>query len=72
MQEEINEWLTRVELLWRQKSRETWLKEGDKNSIFFHLSTIIRRKRNSIDAIKDDRHMDYGKKGDKRNVLKQV
>ena len=54
MQEEINEWLTRVELLWRQKSRETWLKEGDKNSIFFHLSTIIRRKRNSIDAIKDD------------------
>ena len=31
-----------------------WLKDGDRNSKFFHLSTIIRRKRNSIDAIKND------------------
>jgi exonuclease III len=51
---ELNEWLRRNETLWRQKSREMWLKEGDKNSKFFHLSTVIRRKRNSIDAIKDD------------------
>ena len=28
------------------------LKEGDCKSRFFHLSTIIRRRRNSIDAIK--------------------
>ena len=31
-----------------------WLKDGDRNSKFFHLSTIIRRKRNSIDTIKND------------------
>ena len=54
LQGELEEWLRRNEMLWRQKSREMWLKDGDKNSKFFHLSTIIRRKKNSIDAIKDE------------------
>lgn len=54
LQAELSEWLLRSEVLWRQKSRELWLKLGDKNINFFHLSTIIRRKRNNIDAIKDE------------------
>ena len=54
LQNEMEEWLRRNELLWRQKSREMWLKDGDKNSRFFHLSTIIWHKRNAIDVIKDD------------------
>ena len=54
LQGELEEWLRRNEMLCRQKSREMWLKNGDKNSKFFHLSTIIRRKQNSIDAIKDE------------------
>ncbi|KAK9990862.1 hypothetical protein SO802_025847 [Lithocarpus litseifolius] len=54
LQNELAEWLFRSETLWRQKSREIWLKLGDKNSKFFHLSTIIRRRRNHIDAIKKD------------------
>ncbi|XP_030945669.1 uncharacterized protein LOC115970144 [Quercus lobata] len=53
LQAELSEWLLRSETLWRQKSRELWLKLGDKNSKFFHLSTIVRRKRNNIDAIRD-------------------
>ncbi|XP_075659200.1 uncharacterized protein LOC142629097 [Castanea sativa] len=54
LQLELSEWLMRSEILWKQKSRELWLKEGDKNTKFFHLSTIIRRRRNSIDAIKSE------------------
>ena len=54
LQAELNEWLLRNEILWKQKSREVWLMEGDKNSKFFHLSAIIRRRRNSIDALKND------------------
>lgn len=41
------------ELLWRQKSRITWLRTPDLNTRFFHLLTIIRRRRNNIDAIID-------------------
>lgn len=43
----------KVEELWRQKARITWLKTPDLNTSFFHLSTIIRRRRNGIDALLD-------------------
>ena len=39
---------------WNQKSRELWVKEGDRNTRYFHLSTIIRRRRNFISEIKLD------------------
>nr|XP_023895077.1 uncharacterized protein LOC112006991 [Quercus suber] len=54
LQVELSEWLLRSEILWKQKSRELWLKEGDRNTKFFHLSTIIRRRQNNIDAIKTE------------------
>uniref|UniRef100_A0A2N9HY11 ABC-2 type transporter transmembrane domain-containing protein n=1 Tax=Fagus sylvatica TaxID=28930 RepID=A0A2N9HY11_FAGSY len=54
LQQELNEWLLRNETLWRQKSREVWLREGDRNSKFFHISTIIQRKKNTIEALKSD------------------
>ena len=40
--------------MWRQKSRESWLKDGDRNSKFFHISAIVRRKKNAIDAIRGE------------------
>ena len=53
---EANAWMKREEIKWKQKSRELWLKEGDRNSKFFHLSTLIRRRRNFIAEI----HLDNG------------
>jgi hypothetical protein len=51
LQLEINEWLEREEVKSRQKSRELWLKEGDRNSKIFHLSTLVRRRKNYITEI---------------------
>lgn len=40
--------------MWRQKSRELWLKAEDRNSRFFHASTFTNRRRIFIPTIKDD------------------
>ncbi|CAL8087009.1 unnamed protein product [Prunus armeniaca] len=41
-------------LFWQQKSRVKWLQEGDQNTKFFHLATLIRRIRNKIERLKGD------------------
>ncbi|GMI83210.1 hypothetical protein HRI_001990300 [Hibiscus trionum] len=46
--------LKEEESLWHQKSRVTWLSQGDRNTRFFHGSTIQRRQRNTISALKVD------------------
>ena len=39
------------EQVWQQKSRVKWLKEGDRNTKFFHLMVSYRRKVNTIDKL---------------------
>eukprot|EP00253_Pinus_taeda_P014499 PITA_14499 len=39
------------EIFWRQKSRVQWLKEGERNTSFFHRSTIANRTHNRISSI---------------------
>eukprot|EP00253_Pinus_taeda_P026517 PITA_26517 len=41
------------EILWRQKSRIKWLREGERNTKFFHQAMIKHRQRNRILSIKD-------------------
>ncbi|XP_062118300.1 uncharacterized protein LOC133831913 [Humulus lupulus] len=50
----LNEALLREEIHWRQKSRVTWLQEGDKCSKFFMAFTVIRRRRNYIQHLRVD------------------
>ena len=40
--------------LWALKSRINWMILGDRNTSFFHVSTLARRKRNLITAIKNE------------------
>lgn len=46
--------LQQEEVLWYQKSREKWIALGERNTKYFHTSTIIRRRRNRIEALKDN------------------
>ncbi|XP_022573038.2 uncharacterized protein LOC111214447 [Brassica napus] len=41
------------EIYWKQKSRMLWLREGDRNTRYFHAKTKQRRARNRITRIKN-------------------
>jgi len=40
------------EIRWRQRSRIQWLKQGDKNTKFFHRITTSRKRYNTIESLK--------------------
>ena len=48
---DFKSWALMEEIYWRQKSRETWLKEGDRNTGFFHRMANSHRRRNCINSI---------------------
>ena len=39
---ELNKWLGIEEEMWHQRSRNNWLKAGDKNTTFFHTKASNR------------------------------
>ncbi|RVW29580.1 Exonuclease 1 [Vitis vinifera] len=49
---DFEKWVLMEEISWRQKSREVWLKEGDKNTGFFHKMANSHRRKNCLSKIK--------------------
>lgn len=45
--------LHQEEVMWYQKSRCKWLRFGDRNTRYFHGTTVSRRKRQRIEALQD-------------------
>lgn len=52
LKNQLNDLLLQEEILWKNKSKETWLTCKDLNTRFFHTSTLIKRRRNAIDQLK--------------------
>lgn len=46
--------LPQEEKYWRQRSRVQWLKEGDRNSAFFHRKASNRKAKNTIKGLNDE------------------
>ena len=51
---EYNEILQLEEELWVMKSRVNWTIFGERNTSFFHMTTLARRSRNIISIIMND------------------
>lgn len=54
VEDKLNHFLKLEETMWHQRSRALWLKDGDKNSSFFHKKAAQRKKRNCISRIMND------------------
>ena len=50
--EDFKHWALIEETYWRQKSREIWLKEGDRNAGFFHRMENSRKRRNRLSQLR--------------------
>jgi hypothetical protein len=55
LQTEANSLIAQEDLHWRQRSKELWLKCGDKNTKFFHVCATHRKRKNFISKIRDGR-----------------
>jgi hypothetical protein len=53
LQAELEERKKQEEILWRQKSRVQWLREGERNTKFFHRAMVHRRYINRITQLED-------------------
>nr|XP_029148343.1 uncharacterized protein LOC114925220 [Arachis hypogaea] len=51
LREDYNRLLLQEELFWYQKSREQWVKYGDRNTKFFHLQTLVCRNHNRVHGL---------------------
>jgi hypothetical protein len=54
LQQEIDFLLEQEDLRWKQRAKQNWYRQGDKNTPYFHAWASHRRKVNQIQKIQDD------------------
>lgn len=55
LQQELEVVLDQKRDFWMLKSRINWMIQEDRNTSFYHVSALARRKRNHIASVKDER-----------------
>lgn len=55
LEEEMEEMLRQEEVFWFLKSRGEWLRSGDRNTKYYHLKVMGRRRWNKIHMLKNER-----------------
>lgn len=56
------------ESFWSQRSKERWLKRGDKNSKFFHAAVKYTKRKNGIEMLRDENGCEHRSQGAKCNI----
>lgn len=56
------------EQMWHQRSRAKWLCDGDRNTRFYHVKTLSRRRNNRITALRDS----SGVWRDEENIVRNM
>ncbi|KAJ1418238.1 Ribonuclease H-like superfamily [Sesbania bispinosa] len=54
LKHEFQSMLDQEEIFWYKKARSDWVRFGDRNTRYYHLSTMIRRRRNKMEALLND------------------
>jgi hypothetical protein len=57
---ELDDLLEKEEMWWSQRAKALWLTHGDRNTKFFHQKASQRRRKNKIEAIKDQQNTREG------------
>ena len=51
--DKLNELIYQEEMIWMQRSRISWLKEGDRNTKYFQSKAVWRARKNKIRSLTD-------------------
>ncbi|CAL1406444.1 unnamed protein product [Linum trigynum] len=54
LEADLDKVLEEEEILWFQRARDQWVKFGERNTAYFHQQANIRRRRNKIEALRDE------------------
>jgi len=54
LRQELDHTLDQIAMMWLQKARVDQIRDGDRNTKYYHMATVIRRRFNRVNGLKDE------------------